>query len=309
MVRFLPTILLVPVLLGLASASGAQDLNDPACDDANTPKPQVVFDHLNTNADRHYTISARPGEPIIVCIRNTALAQFTYSIVGVVKAVAGAIGTATLTTKDLGTRRLTRPHDDQYGGYVVAVKRAAPGDVTVVTGATSKTNLDVTLVVAVVTQQFQYEFAGAFSISDLTDPQYAIVPQTVNGQTKSVIVHDESAKDSSRLGLGAFIHVFHDKFPWLAGTFGLGIAEANRTTYFLGPTLRLGKAMAFTAGPVWGSVKRLPAGVTVGSEAANANVLNDLPTQVKRGWFFGFSYTFLQAKQAIEEPFAPPPAQ
>src|SRR5215510_5270699 len=126
MMRYLaPLGTLVMVLLSVKSA-GAQDLSDPACDDTAAPRPQVIFDHLNTNADRHYTITVRPNEPIVVCIKNTALGAFTYSIVGVVKEVPGATQTATLSTKELGTRRLTKPHDDQYGGYLVTIKRKAP---------------------------------------------------------------------------------------------------------------------------------------------------------------------------------------
>jgi hypothetical protein len=293
------------VLVSVMSAA-AQELSDPACNDTTAPRPQVIFDHLNTNADRHYSISVRPNEPIIVCIQNTGLAAFTYAIVGVVKEVPGASSTASLSMKDLGTRRLTKAHDDQYGGYLVTIKRKAPETVTVVTGESSQKDLnDITLVIAVKSEQFQYEFAGAFSVNSLTDPQYALQPRTVDGQAKSFVVQDDDAEDSSRLGIGAFIHVFHDKFPYVAGTFGIGIAESSKTSYFLGPTLRLGKAMAFTAGPVWGSVSRLPSGVAVDSEARDSNVLNDLPTHIRRGWFFGVSYTFLQARQAIEKPFAP----
>lgn len=297
---------MVGVLLLVSGPVYAQDLSDPACDDAAAPKPHVSFDHLKTNASQHYTISVRRGEPIVVCISQTALAGFSYSIAGVVKAVQAASPTGLVSLDDLGTRRLSTIHDDKYGGYLVAIKRKAPGAVTVAKSEDSTVELnDVMLVIAAETQKFQYEFAGAFTVSNLVDPQFAIESRPVDGQDTSFVVRDEDAEDTSRLGLGAFIHVFHDRLPWLAATFGIGIADTTRTTYFLGPTLRLGQAMALTAGPVWGSVTRLPSGIKVDTPAKDANVLTDLPLRTKRGWFFGLSYTFLQAKSALEKPFAP----
>ena len=108
----------------LAAVPGmAQDGGDPPCGDKDAPRPQVIFDHLKTNADRHYTVPLRPGEPLVVCVENTALARFTYGIVGIVKAPApGPAAVAGEGPEALGTRRLVKPHDDQYGGYVVSIR-------------------------------------------------------------------------------------------------------------------------------------------------------------------------------------------
>ena len=134
----------------------------------------------------------------------------------------------------------------------------SPGPITAKDGEKLVDLNDITLIIAVNNQQFQYEFAGAFSISSLTDPQYATDKVTADGKDTLVVIRDEEAEDERRLGLGAYIHVFHDKLPWAAATFGLGIASDNKVTYFVGPSVRLGKAMAVTVGPVWGAVTRLP---------------------------------------------------
>lgn len=284
----------------------AQGRSDPACNDKSAPNPHVKFRHLTDRGDRYYVISVRPGDTIVVCIDETALDHFTYAIAGVTKGSDAATQSVNVEKGSLRTRRLTRPHDEQFGGYLVSIRRMVPAPVVVTENGAKIGELDdVTLMIAVTSEQFNFEFAGAFTINNLADPQYALESRMVDGQTKTFVVGDESAEDSARLGLGAFVHVFHHRLPWLAATFGIGIAESNRTSYFAGPSLRLGKAMAITAGPVWGSVKRLPSGVRVDSEVRNENALNDLPMQVKRGWFFGVSYSFLQARQGIEKPFAP----
>jgi hypothetical protein len=296
------------MVMSFAGMASAEQASDPACDDKVAARPQVEFKHADANEDRHYTVSLKAGESLVVCIADTAIERFSYSIVGVKKAPeprkdAAAAGD---NGETLGTKRLVRPHDPAFGGYIVSITRSTPAPVRAQWQGKPVELNDVTLVVSVKEEQFQYEFSGAFSISSLVDSQYAATKATVDGKEVLAVTRDRAAEDERRLGLGAFIHVFHDKAPWVAATFGLGVASDNKVTYFLGPSIRLGKAMAVTAGPVWGAVTRLPTGVSEGSVIADANALKDLPTRTGRGWFVGFSYTFLQARQTIEKPFAPP---
>ena len=104
--------------------------------------------------------------------------------------------------------------------------------------------------------------------------------------------------------LADFLRDLDPAIPVMA--LGLGSNLIVRDGGFPGVVVRLGKALAVTVGPVWGAITRLPTGVSEGSVVADASALKDLPTRTGRGWFVGFSYTFLQARQAVEKPFAPP---
>ena len=163
----------------------------------------------------------------------------------------------------------------------------------------------MTLIIEVRTEEFHAEVSGGFTGSTLTDPVFALETRTDGDVERQYVVQDEGAEDAAALGLASFVHVYHDASPHVALTFGLGITSTSRTSYYLGATARLGTAATVTAGGVWGSVSRLPAGLVVGQPAPAGTTFTDLPTRVKGGFFVAISYTFIKgAGDAIQKPFA-----
>jgi hypothetical protein len=212
------------------------------------------------------------------------------------------------TVDTLDEKTLEQTHDDRYGGYVVRILKKDTGEAaTVIMADQTKTELKpATFIIAVRTQKWSYEFAGAFTVNQLTDPVFALETRSTNGVEQQFLIEDEQARDTVKLGIGAFIHVFHDRLPWVAGTFGIGINSDSKATYYLGPTFRLSDAAGLTAGVVFGPIARLPAGTAVGQPAPDANVLNNLGTKIDKQFFVAVSYTFLgdRSEEQLSKPFA-----
>jgi hypothetical protein len=57
------------------------------------------------------------------------------------------------------------------------------------------------------------DFAGAFTVNGLTSPQFGLESRTVDGKNLMFPILDNGAQDQAKLGLRAFIHLFHDRFP------------------------------------------------------------------------------------------------
>lgn len=264
------------VVLMATGTSGAED----------KPDFDFKFSHAETPVDVTHSLHKAQGAPIRVLITNTDSSAFTYRITGL----------EALTMKPAHELRPTTPsdtvlveqrHDSRFRGYVIRIRQKP--------NRSSKFDLkELDIVIHVETREWNVEFAGAFSVSGLTNPRYAVAD--------SVVARDEDAEDAVALGVAAFIHTSHTRVPWLAGTFGLGINQSASATYYLGGTFPAGPA-AFTVGGVFGSVERLPTGVSEGSRISDPNVLNDLPTKTEGSWFVALSYTFLGNRAAFEKPF------
>jgi hypothetical protein len=87
-------------------------------------------------------------------------------------------------------------------------------------------------------------------------------------------------------------------------SFGLGLNQTGRGTYYTGLSLRLGSKAAITGGAAWGHVERLPTGVTTTAPVTDPNVLTNLPTQLTGKAFIAFSYGFLGSRDQLSKPFA-----
>ena len=132
---------------------------------------------------------------------------------------------------------------------------------------------------------------GGFIVSGLTDPVWAL--GTVTGQPTRVVVRQTARESTVNLGVAMFAQVFHDRWPWAAPlSFGVGIREDSRATFYMGSALRFGTHASFTAGVALGSVAALPAGVIEGRPVTDTNVLSNLVTRTTHSWFAGATYTF-----------------
>jgi hypothetical protein len=270
-----------------------------------TDIPIVKYDHLNDGATAAYSISIAPNKAFIVEIEHTYPPGYDYEIAGIpLRTEEQGFGfTGEVQESELETKQLTQTHDAKFGGYVVRIThKDEPTDV-VLSNNTKKKLPDATLVISVKTLGFDYEMAGAFTATGLTDPVFAVHKTTENGQDRQTIFRDRAAEDRNHLGMGALIHTYNTRWPYIAGTFGIGINQGNRVTYYAGPSLKVGKAY-LTAGIAAGSVNRLPAGLAVGDLLTDTNALANGGTRVSRSWFVGFSYTFLNPGDALQKPFA-----
>lgn len=282
----------------------AMALSLPAASAGDTPI--VKYDHLNDGSAKSYLIQVAPNKPFVIEIDNTDPERYRYDVAGVPRVPPkGGAAPDEKTKSALQTKQITQVFDPKYGGYIVTI--APTGTPTTVTdaGGGPKQLPTATLIITVEQLQWDTQMSGAFTVSGLRDRVYSIETATENNQQVHYVREDRSAEDRSRLGTGAFIHVFHTRLPWLGGTFGIGINDTSRTTYFAGPAFRFGDKAAVTVGLAAGSVSRLPAGVTVNTPVADANVINNLGSRVAYNWFVGFSFSFLSARSALEKPFAP----
>jgi hypothetical protein len=132
---------------------------------------------------------------------------------------------------------------------------------------------------------------GGFVASGLADPIWAL--GTVTGQPTRVVVRATDRENSVNLGVAMFAQVYHDRFAWVAPlSFGVGIREDSRATFYFGSALRFGPHASFTAGVAVGSIAALPAGVVEGRPVTDTNVLSNLVTRTAHSWFAGVTYTF-----------------
>ena len=141
--------------------------------------------------------------------------------------------------------------------------------------------------------------AGGFTISGLTNPVYEI------NQTSGSVVGTDKGDDMKR-GAGAFVHVYHQAWPELAPVpvFGLGIGSSDQSEYYFGLGVRLGDKAAINGGMVVGERAELPAGVNEGMKLTDVGALKELPTRVGATWFFGLSFSLIDAGDTLQRPFA-----
>ncbi|HEY4214105.1 MAG TPA: hypothetical protein VGM84_21700 [Steroidobacteraceae bacterium] len=170
--------------------------------------------------------------------------------------------------------------------------------------------------VSITTATPAVELSGAFTVSNLRDPKYAL-----SSGSSPVIVENTSAEDSRRLGAAGFIHVHNPSCSsehaalfalcqHVAATVGLGITGNNNLSFFVGPSYRFLGQWFVTAGYNWGSIAALPASDRVGAAPSSSTVLSNLGTRNAGAFFFGLSYSFLNPGTSFfQKPFSnSPPA-
>lgn len=153
--------------------------------------------------------------------------------------------------------------------------------------------------VSVETSPWALGMSGGLSISDVVDPRFAVVndPASTTTPPSSIVIRDKGAEDSQKLGFAGFLHVHNEKWKLgdipIAGTFGLGIAEENSISGFVGISAAAFDLAYLTIGWNWSSIDRLPAGQRLNAPPISDNVLNDLPSKTDDGWFIGISFRLM----------------
>ncbi len=132
---------------------------------------------------------------------------------------------------------------------------------------------------------------GGFSMSGLTDPVWAL--EAVAGRPTRVLLRERNEESTVSVGLGMFAQVYHDRLSWIAPlSFGIGLRNDGRATFYLGPALRFGPHASLTGGVAIGPVAALPAGVLEEQPVGDPNFLRNLGSRTTRSWFAGVTYTF-----------------
>jgi len=264
-------------------------------------KPNVLFDH-KTDSVKIFDLDLEDGQQFLVHIVNTCPQEFDYPYVAVARGTQ-AEAQAQEAKQKLSTHPITVVYDNRYGGYVFSMVRK--GDVAAGSKCEEAEALKpATFIVSVREQNWGISFSGGFTFSGLTSPVYGL--RTENNVKR--IFREPDKEDDRRLGAASFVHVFHDGVAWKglqpAVAFGLGINSDNRAEYFLGAGLRLGDKATINAGLAFGSIARLPNGVTLDTPVTDDNVLNNLGSQVVRRYFFSISYGFIDTRDRLKKPFA-----
>ena len=279
------------------SASGAS----VATPQTPAPKPNVVFDH-KTDSVKIFDLDLEDGQTFLIHIQNTCPQEFDYPYVAVARGTQ-AEAQAQSAKQKLSTHPITVVYDDRYGGYVFSLVRKA--DVAAGSKCEEAEGLTpTTFIVSVREQSWGVSFSGGFTFSGLTSPVYGL--RTENNVKR--IFRESDKEDDRRLGAASFVHAFHDGVAWKglqpALAFGLGINSDNRAEYFLGAGLRLGDKATINGGLAFGSISRLPNGVTLDTPVTDDNILNNLGSQVVRRYFFALSYAFIDTRDRLKKPFA-----
>ena len=270
-------------------------------EDKDQTKPKTVhFNHLTDDRDRAYELSVAHGEEFQVVIDDTCEEAFTYDVRGIYRAPDAPTGRAgVFGGTALGPKILPVRHDTQYGGYIVTIQAKGVPGVCV----QQEKLANRTLVISVPTVDWDLSFTGGFTATNLTNPVYSLRPHPTDA-TKKQVQQDTAQRDTANLGVAAFVHLYHRRVPWLTGTFGLGIRESGKTEYLLGGGLRFSDKATLSVGVALGQVQRLPAGINTTDPVSDDNILNTLPTRTRAGWFVGITYSFINASNHLEKPFA-----
>lgn len=177
----------------------------------------------------------------------------------------------------------------------------------------AKTLRPIVETVVLSTPSSYVEFAGGVTLSQLTDPRFALATNPAGSGAPQVIVEDRQAEDSSKVGFAGFIHV-HDPNcdGWacrhLAASLGFGITNDSKVSVFVGPSFRLAGKWFVTAGYNWGAIDRLPTGDHVGQPPQGSSDLSNLKSRTSRAFFFSFSYAFLNPGSSFfQKPFQSTP--
>ena len=305
-------LLLVGAAMGPASSVWAQaapaSRSAPAkpAEKKEEPTPDVTFAHDEGKA-RIYDLDLNHGQRFVVRVSRTCPAAFDYSYESVPRGTRN--NESDLPKKDpLTNKDIPLVYDQQFGGYVFHVTQkpdVKPGDKC--DGGEALTSQS--FIVSVRQQRWNLSFSGAFTISGLTDPEFSV--KAVDGV--KTVVRETDKENERKLGVASFVHLFHDGVQWKqlqpALGFGLGINDQERAEYMMGGAIRFGDRATFNVGRVWGSITRLPNGVTLNGPATDDNILSNLGRQTVSRWFVALSYAFIDTKDRLTKPFAPETAK
>ncbi len=271
----------------------------------------VTLDFDSGEVNPYSVIGLTQGQKLIVYIKNLKKsAAYSINVAGVKSDKPQE--SAQNRADDAGkvTKECTIIHDKRYVSYRIEVTEFKDGT------KTDERNWDL----PVETLKWQIAFSSAFVANTLTDPVFYLEPGVnpdAPGADKNgfYVKENSGAKDKIKLGLAAMVHLYHSKkfgndtWKWAPVTFGLGFGEGTKMRYYLGTSLKMGDAFFLTTGVVAGQINRLPAQIKLATGenfTRESNILENLHTKTKVGYFLSLSYAFggAKAKQILMKPFS-----
>lgn len=307
-------------------------------------EPIATFDH-GAQADASTSVELTPGDRVEVLITNTCPDTFDYVSVAY-KDRAGTAkvdqrGCDATAARDelteagfcvLKSRPISFVHESGVDAYRIGLTKKSdqPAKVRGVTedafeGAIRTMTADAAATCTIPSELFEAPelvdrqylvrvsdspwalgMSGGVTVSDVTDPRFAIVPDPNSTTTPpaTTVIRDRDAEDSSNLGFAGFLHL-HNK-RWVVGdsvsftpTLGLGLAEDNEISAFVGVGIGAWDIGYINIGWNWRPVDTLPPGQDLGAPPISDNALSDLPTRVDDGWFVGFSFKLMSPGESF----------
>ncbi|MEN7341886.1 MAG: hypothetical protein AAAFM81_03050 [Pseudomonadota bacterium] len=229
---------------------------------------------------------------------------------------------------EMGTKKLSTVHGKDVTAYEIKISRN-DGSTDAVTGfsptafANLKSSLkkascpttpaaiaaikakgssleNTTRLVSVETNPWSIGLSGGFTASRLTDPVFAVVPnsESTADPAGTIVVGVPGAEDSFSPAAVGFVHAHNRNWQigesgiYIAPTFGLGVEESGDFNMFAGIAFDFGNQWYINLGVNGRQVDRLPSGQRLGEAPINDNVLADLPTRFDTGLYVGFSFAF-----------------
>ena len=313
--------LLLAASLLLASVAAARGQMD-----GSPPQQRVTFDHSRGSTTRALRVAN--GEEFTITLQNTCPTAFSYEVrplrgelwqvqepnTDSPVHVAGeseerlsrtvAAPSAAHAPPERSVQTLARTHSHTYSGYWLDVRmRDHP---RLCANPQGEPPLEAeSFIVLTPTDRWRLAFSVGVTATGLTDPVYALHPvpmekdsvqsmnqeqaDSMDQEPQRMIVREPHKRDKANMGLGAFVHAYHDRLPWLAPMMGVSL-DRNRTEYLFGIGVRLNDSATINIGGVLGPVARLPAGINV-EEAMDLDddVLDNLPTRVRCTWAISVS--------------------
>ena len=239
----------------------------------------TTFSHeYSPNNSTNELLYLENGDRFKILIVDTDKENFEYAVTGI------TVNEPLDDYKnDNTTKEIIQQHSAKYGGYIVTVKMT--GDLK--KNCKSKNDQRPascelghrTWIIRTEETGWHTDIHVGLMASALVDPQYFLESDDEGNRT---IGRDKGKEDDLTFGFSSFATLFHDNHPEWGASLGLGITD-NNISVAIGPTLRLGKRGALTAGYSWGQVETLPAGLNVGDPFDGDNLTTT--TSLQGGWF------------------------
>lgn len=263
----------------------------------------VRIDHRTGTISPAGPIGLAKGDDLIIALENTYPVCYRYKVEDVQPAQPKSGGFAAETVL------FKVRHDGKATAYRIKADLRAGADPLCPLSSDSWE-------IPVEAHEWSLALTGAFTIDGLKDPIFFLEPTTRPGSAGQPAedgfnaLQDSEGEDDFTLGLASMIHLFHsndaylrvlaDEVSWSPISFGISVAgEGNSAKYFVGTSLKVGSKFYITLGYAFGSVHRLPSGVTSTTFLENANALNSLPSRRIGRPFVAFSYSFIDVSPSL----------
>jgi hypothetical protein len=262
-------------------------------------RAQLVFDHASNSQTADDLLEFSPGDKVTFTVNNTIEKCFDYNGSAVIKDFTQPPRGSLVELMPAPVTWKTTHQRNTTAYKVTVTKKKDAGDDCRNPKAGDVPLMDRTWEVAVSTIGWTVGVSAAFTLDELTDPQYALEPATENGVDGFTIEEDRAARDDTNQGLAMFIHLSNSGWGrdwpvvWAPITFGVGFEDNSQ--YYLGTSAQFGDTFFLTLGRVFGDRARLPNGLAVGDFTTDANAISTLGTRSDDAWFLGFSYQFLSS--------------